>query len=137
MNDIILPLVTVIILVSGVIILGWLEENDMKSINKAFYKLNLRDPYAVIEYLNLIATKPLWRISLMTGILLALIATAIYCWSKCVQWHFYMASWIAIGYIVSISYLSFYSFHVITPNGTQETINKLQNMDGVCTQRWG
>ena len=69
-------------LVCAVILLGFLENGDMQQINDAYYRLDFKDPMEVLEYLNIIATKPTWRVSLMVGILLGFMSTAVYCWSK-------------------------------------------------------
>jgi hypothetical protein len=131
------PVLTIIFLVTAVVLLGWMEEKDMTEINNAFFKMNLTSPYDVIEYLNLIATKPIWRVSIMVGILFGFMATAVYCWSKDIPWYLFMGLFIAIGYISMSGYLSYFNFHIVCPNGCQETINKLQHYNTVAQPRWG
>ena len=108
----------------------------MKEINRAYFEMDMSKPEMVLEYLTLISTKPMWRVSLMGAILLSLISTSVYVWSNNVSWGLYLAVGIMISYIVMGSYISFYSFHVVMPNGGQEQMNKLHNAYGVAEPRW-
>jgi hypothetical protein len=131
------PIITVVALVVFVIILGWIEEKDMTEVNKAYYNMDMSDPSQVMEYLNLIAGKPLWRVTLMMSVLFGFISTAIYCWSSCVSWYLYLVLSGLVAYVIMGGYMSYYVFHIVTPNGGQETINKLQHWNRPTISRWG
>lgn len=136
-ESILWPILAVIFLTILVIFLCWIEEKDMKEVNDAYYNMNMSDPMQVMEYLNLIAGKPMWRVTLMTAILFGFISTGVYCWSSGITWYLYLGLSILVAYVIFGGYMSYYTFHVIQPNGGQETVNKLKNWNRSTESRWG
>lgn len=118
-----------IFIIAGVSILGFIENNDMQELNDAFFKVNMSEPIEVLEYLNLCTTKPIWRVSLMASVLLASVTTAIYTFSQNMHFWLFFAIILGISYIFMSSYLSYYSFHILTPNGGQDNYHKLRYYD--------
>lgn len=120
---------TVIVIVAGVCLLGYIEDKDMKEINQAFYDMNMLCPLDVMEYFNLLSTKPAWRVALMCATLLAVVMSIIYAYIGQIPIIIYFLIVLAMSWIVMSAYLSYYTFHVLVPNGGQDNWNKFANPD--------
>ena len=62
----------------------------------------------------------------MAGVLLAASVSALYNYSKNVNVWLLFFVLISFGYITMSGYLSYFSFHVLTPNGGQNNYHKLK-----------
>lgn len=137
MNDVYITLIVLVLIIVGVVFLGWIEEHDMKELNQAFFDMNMCDPMCVMEYFCLVTTKPMWRVGLMCSVLLALVVMALYTFSKDInQWLFFLIVW-GIAWIIMVAYISYYSFHVLTPNGGQDNWNKYRYACTKCPSKFG
>ena len=131
MNQDVVFTIIIILFILFSILLGRVEEKDMREINDAYFSMNMWNPIDVMEYLTLCTTKPLWRVSLIVSIFWSLFVTGLYVYSKDIPPWFFFALLLAISYITMSGYLSYYSFHVLTPNGSQENWNKYRNAGNV------
>lgn len=132
------------LLLGGIVLLGYIENNDMKQINSAFFRTDWTNPSEVFEYMHLLTTKPLWRICLIASALFAFVTTAAYTYmphgcerEKVPFWLFFVVI-LSFSFICMSGYLSFFSFHILVPNGGQDNYSKLSYAD--CRNvvaRWG
>ena len=118
--------IILLLLVGLFALLIYLEHNDMKRINEEFFKFDASNPSEVLEYLTLLATKPMWRIAFMSALINAMVLTAVYVYSNDINFVFFFFIILGVTFIRTLSYLSYYGFHVITPNGTQDNYLKLK-----------
>lgn len=128
-----------IALILFIILIGKIENNDMKEINDAFMKTNWSDPFQSLEYLNLVATKPQWRIAFISGSLVAFAITGIVInilnksevpMNKLILNPFIIYLIItSFLFIAMTGYLSFFTFHTMLPNGGQDIFLKLKYYD--------
>lgn len=114
------------LIIGLVFLLGYIEDKDMKEINDAYYDTNFTDPMSVMEYLHLVQTKPMWRVGLMISLLLSYFVMIFYIYSNNMFPLILFLAVLAFVWIAMIAYQSYFSFHVITPNGGQENYNKLR-----------
>lgn len=124
-TEIVIVCIAVILIILAIVFLSYVEEKDMREINKAFMNLNLYDPIEVLEYFTLCSTKPTWRMSLIIALAFALFSTGLYL-ANMPAWVFFFMI-IPVSWIATSAYMSYFNFHVWTPAGGQESWNKLKH----------
>lgn len=121
----IIVIVASLLIIGAIILLSFIEEMDMKEINKLFMNLNLCDPIEVMEYFTVCSSKPTWRVALIFSLAYALFLTAMYIMGMQAWVFFFMT--IPVTWVVMSSYLSYFNFHVWTPSGGKENWNKYKH----------
>ena len=132
-------LISLTLIVSACVFIGYIEEKDMKEINGAYMALDMSDPHAVIEYLHLVATKPTWRIGVIVASFLSFILTALYIYARDkdnIPGPVFYFCCMTMSWIVMVGYMSYYGFHVVAPNGGQEMANKLRDPSKPCREKF-
>lgn len=109
----------------GIGMLGYIEEMNMKKCNRRFDEMNMSNPCSVMEYLQSIASKPIWRVGLMSSALLAGGLTLLYVLTDQMNPVVYFFMVMAIAYIFCVCLMSYTSWHIIVPDGGQRCSNKL------------
>lgn len=122
------------------VLVAYIEEKDMREINNAYLCMDMTDPLSVCEYLQLLASKPQWRVGLIVSSILGFVCTALFIYSRdCgkIPTLIYFLMTMMTAWILMIAYISFFSFHIIQPNGGQELCNKLRYPNSCAEMKYG
>lgn len=125
MNELLLWVLGALIITVAVIGIGVIEENDMKKLNNIFKETDLNNKFQVMNYLTQLQAKPAWRVCLMIALIGAYILALIYRTLEDIPSIIFFILMVAFIWIFSCAAHSYWGYHCVLPNGSEDTIAAL------------
>lgn len=105
-----------------IVLLGIIEENDMKKLNNLFRSTDLNNKYQVMNYLTQLQAKPAWRVCLMVAFGGGYVLSLLYRFLHNIPIPLYFLIMIAFIWILSCAAHSYWGYHCVLPNGSEDVM---------------